>query len=277
MIGAMTHFSLRFAPLFLALLGATAHAQSRDHVVDGNEGYLIGASMSSSSSHVGNAKVQFNLKPMWAFQLGSVRISRSRAGSLMGAGKEKLETGLSTQFNLFTDWDVGASLRIDNGRSFDEDPALAGLPDVRDTVRARFSTGRSFGPRWSWRVSVDQDLLGRAGGLRLNQGVGYRLPVDEQTFLDFSLGTTWGSRRYMQTQYGIDPAAAQATGRRPFVLGNGWESLRAGVQYTHAINDNWVLFGEAEMSNLLRQASRSPLVGRVSTHGLSFGIAYRGK
>ncbi|AOW11854.1 hypothetical protein LPB72_08745 [Hydrogenophaga crassostreae] len=246
-------------------------------VPESDEGYLIGASMASSSSHVGNAKAQYTLKPMWAFQLGSVRVSRSRASSLMSAGREKLETGLSADFDLLSDWRLGASLRVDNGRSFDADPKLAGLPDVRTTLRARLSVSRPLGPRWSWRSSIDQDILGRAGGLRLSQGFGYRWRVSENTHWDLSTSTTWGNGRYLQTQYGISSASAMDTGRTPYLLGSGWESFRTSVQFTHAISENWVTFGGLDLSQLLRGAAHSPLVGRVTTHGLSVGLAYRSR
>jgi MipA family protein len=240
-----------------------------------DEGYLIGASVASSSSHVGHAKAQYTLKPMWAFQLGSVRVSRSRASSLMSAGREKLETGLSTDFDIFSDWRLGASLRVDNGRSFDEDPDLAGLPDVRTTLRARLSVSRPLGPNWHWNASVDQDILGRQGGMRLSQGVGYRWRVSDKTHWDFSTSATWGNGRYLQTQYGIDMASAVNTGRAPYLLGSGWESARTSVQFTHAISEHWVTFGGLDLSRLLRGAAHSPLVGRVTTHGLSVGLAYR--
>jgi MipA family protein len=258
-------------------VGRFALATGALSVPEVDEGYLIGASVASSSSHVGNAKARYTLKPMFAFQLGSVRVSRSRATTLMSAGREKLETGVSTDFDIFSDWRLSASLRVDNGRSFDEDPQLAGLPDVRTTLRARLSTSRPLGGQWSWNASVDQDILGREGGLRLSQGLGYRLRMSENTHWDFSASTTWGNGRYLQTQYGIDTASAANTGRAPYLLGSGWESFRTSVQFTHAINEHWVTFGGLDLSQLLRGAAHSPLVGRVTTHGLSVGVAYRSK
>ena len=267
-----------FGALFLlSPLSAEMAAAGSLSYAEVDKGYLIGASVASSSGHLGRGGVRYNLKPLWAFQVGNVRVSRSRASALMGAGKERLETGLSTEFDLFSEWRLGASLRVDNGRTFAGDPDLVGLPDVRTTLRARGSMSRSFGPRWSWRASVDQDLLGREGGLRLSQGVGYRLPISEQTSLDFSFSTTWGNRRYLQTQYGISLPAAQATGRTAYLIGSGWESARTGVDFTHSISQHWVAFGGMAFSQLLRASAHSPLVGRVTTSGLSLGIAYRSK
>jgi outer membrane protein len=265
-----------FAGAVLAVV-LPAYAVEQVVVSADEEGYLIGGSVASSSSHIGQGKVSYDFKPMWAFQLGPVRVSRSRARSLMGAGKERLETGLSTQFDLYADWRLGASLRLDNGRSFAGDPMLAGLPDVRTTARARLSLGRSLGERWSWNASVDQDLLGRQGGMRLSQGFGYRLPISDKTYWDFSMSSTWGSRRYLQTQYGISDAAAMATGRDAYLIGGGWESFRSSAQLTHVLSDHWIAFGGVDLSRLLRATARSPLVGRVTTHSVSVGLAYRSK
>jgi len=93
--------------------------------------FLIGASVVSGTSHVGTAQsASTDLKPLWAFQLGPLRVSRSRASALMSVGREALETGLSTEFKATEDISLSASLRLDNGRSFADDPLLRGLPGL---------------------------------------------------------------------------------------------------------------------------------------------------
>jgi outer membrane scaffolding protein for murein synthesis (MipA/OmpV family) len=258
-------------------LAGGAHAEDQ-LVIGGDKGYLIGASVVSATGHVGSGgRVSLDLKPMWAFQLGPFRVSRSRANSLMNTGRERLETGLSTEFDWLTDWRLGASLRLDNGRSFDDDDVFRGLPDVPTTLRGRVSTGRPLGERWDWSMNVDHDLLGRKGGMRLGTGVNYRYPLSPRTNWDFSFGGGWGDSRYLRTHYGISNEAAQATGRSPYRLGGGWENVRMGANFETAMTDHWIIFGGLEVSRLLGSTSRSPLVGRVTTHGLSVGLAYRSK
>jgi outer membrane scaffolding protein for murein synthesis (MipA/OmpV family) len=53
--------------------------------------------------------------------------------------------------------------------------------------------------------------------------------------------------------------------------------VRASLQYTHVLSDSWVLFGGVDLSRMLSDPSRSPLVGRKTTHAISAGIAFRGK
>lgn len=258
------------------LCAGTTWANDRDWLtIEGD--YLIGASVVSGNGHVGDAPVRYDFKPMWAFQLGPFRVSRSRASSLMKAGREELETGVSADFGIFNDWRLSASLRMDNGRDFSPDSRFYGLSSVASTLRARVSTGSPLGEHWSWSTSIDKDLLGRRGGARLSAGLSRRIPVTEQNYWDFGLGTTWGDRTYLQTHYGISQAAAQRTGRDPYTLGSGWENVRASLQYTHVLSDSWVLFGGVDLSRMLSDPSRSPLVGRKATHSISAGVAFRGK
>lgn len=259
------------------MLALAAHAEGQIAVRGSDAGYLVGASVVSANGHIGSSVTRYDLKPLWAFQLGPFRVSRSRANSLMRAGRERMETGVSTEFDAFSDWRFGASLRLDNGRSFDGDPEFQGLPDVRTTLRGRLGTGRAFGERWNWSLSFDQDLLGRKGGARVNTGVNYRYPFSERTNMDFSVGAGWGDARYQRTQYGISREAALATGREPYRLGSGWETMRLGAHFDTALSAHWVVFGGLDVSRVLGSTARSPLVGRLVTHGLSLGVAYRSK
>jgi MipA family protein len=264
------------AALLASCLSSPLWASDSDWLsIEGD--YLIGASVVSGNGHVGDAPVRYDLKPMWAFRLGPFRVSRSRASSLLKAGREELETGVSADIGIFEDWRLSASLRMDNGRDFGGDPRFGGLPDVPSTLRWRISTGSSVGERWSWSTSLDRDFLGRGGGARLAGGLNYRYPVTENNYWDIGVGSTWGDGTYQQTNYGISRETAIKSGRAPYTLGGGWENVRASFQYTHVLNDNWVMFGGLDLSRMLSASSRSPLVGRKTTHSISAGIAFRGK
>lgn len=245
-------------------------------VVEFGKDYLIGASLTSSSAHMGRTESSVRLKPVFAFQLGRLRVSRSRANVIMSAGRgEGVETGVSTQLLARQDWSLSASLRLDNGRSFEGDPRWEGLPDIDDTVRGRLSARRSLGARWSTSISIDHDLLDKKGGARIVGGLGYRLPASDMSHWDFSASSSWGSSRYMQTHYGIALPSATRVGASPYTPGSGFESLQLGVDYTHALGENWVAFGGIGFSRLLQPASASPLIDRKSVYGIAIGLAWR--
>ncbi|MCU0763842.1 MAG: MipA/OmpV family protein [Hydrogenophaga sp.] len=237
--------------------------------------YLVGASVVSSTAHIGTGERKVSLKPVWYFQLGPVRVSRSQGSTLLGAGRRSGETGLSAELLAAQDWNIGVSLRMDNGRTFDEEPLFIGLPDIKTTVRARVSARRPVGDRWSWNVNMDQDILGKDGGMRAGAGVNYRYPVSDATHLDLGLSAGWADAKYMRTHFGISPAAAQLVGRAPYSLGSGLEGVQMGIKFTTAVNRRWVVFGGVDLSRLQGDAARSPLVGRPITHTVNIGVAYR--
>ena len=266
--------TLRYLPLML--LGACGWALADSHKDEAaSREFLVGASLESSVGHIGDGKRSLSLKPVWHFQIGSVRVSRSRASTLLGTGRKSGETGVSADFFARDDWSLSASLRMDNGRTFDDDPVWRGLPDIRTTLRGRVSLRRPLDERWSWSASVDQDLLGRNGGMRLNSGFGYVYPVSERTRWDMGVSASWGNARYMQTHFGISPAGASAVGASPYLLGGGWEGVQAGWNASTALSNHWVLFGGVGVSHLRGDAARSPLVTRKTTSSATLGLAYR--
>jgi len=264
--------------LFVLVLATPLWANADDTKEERHQkDYLIGASVVSSTAHIGSGERKVTLKPVWYFQLGPVRVSRSQGSTLLGAGRRSGETGLSTEFLAAQDWNIGLSLRVDNGRTFDNDPQFSGLPDIRTTVRARVSAHRPVGDRWSWNVNMDQDILGKDGGMRAGGGVSYRYPVSETTHLDFGLSAGWADARYMKTHFGISPEAAQRVGQAAYIPGSGWEGIQAGLKFTTALSQRWVVFGGVDLSRLQGGAARSPLVGRPITHSVNVGLAYRNR
>jgi MipA family protein len=267
----------RYLPLLLLGACGWALAETPKEEEERSREFLVGASLESSVGHIGDGQRSLSLKPVWHFQLGPFRVSRSRASTLLGTGRKSGETGVSADFFSRDDWRLSASLRMDNGRTFDDDPVWRGLPDIRTTVRGRVSVRRPLDERWGWNASIDQDLMGREGGMRLNSGVSYVYQFSERTQWDLGLSATWGNARYMQTHFGISPAGAAAVGTSPYLLGGGWEGVQAGWNASTALSARWVLFGGVGVSHLRGDAARSPLVTRKTTSSATLGVAYRNR
>lgn len=257
-------------------LGVWATAQAAEPVaLENRRDYLLGASLVSSAGHVGQTEQRLGLRPLWAFRLGRLRLATGGASSLLSVGRDTVDPGVSAVLATTNGWRFTTSLRHDTGRKSGNDPLLAGLPDVRATLRGRASASLELGPRWSASVSGSQDLLGRGGGFQLNTGLNYRHPVSKQTYWNLGLGAVWGTDLYRQTHYGISPEAALATGRTPYRLGGGWERLSLGWNMTSALSPRWVVFGGLNLSQLQGAAAHSPLVGRKRVYGATLGLAYR--
>lgn len=234
--------------------------------------YLVGAALSSSQSHIGSDERELGLQPILGFWVGRYRLSTGRASSLWNVGRETVvDPGLSTTLLSKSDWSLGASLSWAGGRDSGDDPLLAGVPDLRSTLRGKLSVGYAFAPRWSLGLSSSHDLLGREGGGRYSASLGYRQPLSERSYWDTSFSANWGNRDYMRSHYGI-PAS---TLRAPYQLDGGIEGVSLGLGYTTALNHNWVGYAGLSLSRLLGDAARSPVVGQRQLWGASVGVAYR--
>lgn len=234
--------------------------------------YLLGAALASSQSHIGSDGRELGLQPVLGFWAGRYRLSSGRASSLWNVGRETVvDPGLSTTLLSNSDWSLGASLSWDGGRKSGDEPLLAGVPDLRSTLRGKLSVGYAFAPRWSLGLGSSHDLLGRDGGGRYSASLGYRQPLSERAYWDASLSASWGNRDYMQGHYGI-PASSQRT---PYQPDGGIEGMGLGFGYTTAINHNWVAYASWNLSRLLGDAGCSPVVGTRQVWGASAGVAYR--
>jgi outer membrane scaffolding protein for murein synthesis (MipA/OmpV family) len=259
-----------------AVLGSGLALATEPVTLEASRDYVIGASLVSSAGHLGESEQRLSLRPLWAFQLGRFRLATSRANSLLNVGREAVDPGLSTVLVTDGGWRLSTSLQIRDKRTSGDDPLLSGLPDVRATLLGRASASIALGSRWSGSLSATHDLLDRGAGLGLGAGLGYRYPVSRRTYWDASVGLGWSNAIGRQTTYGIGPEAALASGRAPYSLGAGWDSVGLGWSVTTALSENWVAFGGVSASQLLGAAARSPLVGRTTVYSASLGLAWRG-
>jgi outer membrane scaffolding protein for murein synthesis (MipA/OmpV family) len=239
--------------------------------------YVLGAVVSNGPDYAGGDGRSSHLSPAWALEYGRFRLSTARGSALMGHGLEQRESGATAILAESDRFSLSASLRLDHGRESSDAPLLAGLPEVRSTVRARVSVGYTITSRWSVGAGLSQDILGRDGGAQLNTGVAYTLPITQQTRMVLGAGASFGDRTYLRTRFGV-PAVAGGAGaaRLPaYEPGGGLYSVDLGVGVMTALNRHWVVWGGVGVSQLQGDARRSPLTVRPASYSASMGLAYR--
>lgn len=241
----------------------------------GADDYLLGAMISTSGNHVGEPSRGASLRPLWSLQWRSWRITTTRASALWRLGRDGIDPGVS---RVLVDQDrfrLSASLQLDDGRKSGDDAYLAGVPDVRRTLRGRVTARYSLGPYWSAALAASHDLRNRDGSATLSPSIKYSHPTDAGSLWELSLGATLGNAKHLRTFYGIGEAAAAQSGRAAYLPGGGWTQWQLGLDLSHAIDSHWVVFGSLGWSQLLGDARRSPLVSRKGTWSASAGLAYR--
>lgn len=256
----------------LALLSARAVAQTAPPSPAGDSvesplfnRYVIGGAVGYAPTFAGSAHGAFSAQPLWAFYLGRVRISTSRASALLGFGEDAAGAGASTELLEHKRWRFGAGVRIDAGRQSNDDPALAGLPDVRRTLRGRLYARYDLSTRINTTLTWNPDLLGRGGGSTLTWDVGYRHRVDARTEWTTGAGMTWSSYENMQRYFGTPTVPAAA----------GMRDVHWGIGLTTVLGPRWLAFGGVSANQLLGHAADSPITARDLGWSVSMGLAYR--
>ena len=257
-------------------LGAPATAQNGS-LVDGETPakIVLGASLQSTPEYAGGDRRDLSLKPLWALQYGRVRLSTSGAAAVLGFGADAPGPGASADLLQGDRFKLNFALRLDHGRRSSDSPDLAGLPDVRQTLRGRLAASYKLDAHWTAAASVSQDLLGRAGGALGALDLGYRDRLSDAVHWSAGAGLAFGDGRYMGSYFGVPAGALRLPDRPAFAPGAGLRDVHSGVGLMAALAPSWVAFGGIGYSTLLGDAAASPLTKSRSSWSASLGLAWR--
>ncbi|MES2718178.1 MAG: MipA/OmpV family protein [Pseudomonadota bacterium] len=279
---APRHAALLAACLLPVLVAAAGGPDAAPPPADGSPPradaglrYALGLALIDAPTYAGASGREQKLRPLWALRYGRLRISGARASGLLGPPSVERGSGASADLLDGPRWKLGLGLRIDNGRSAGDDPALAGLPPIRRTLRARLHGGLNLGAGFSSSLSYAADILGRDGGAQLGWGLGYGWTPWPTASASVGLGATWADRRHMQTYFGITPGVAQHNGRMAFVPGAGLRDVHAGLALQVPLQGRWTLVGGLALSQLRGDAAASPLTRRPFGATASLALAWR--
>ncbi len=237
--------------------------------------YALGLAVIDAPTYAGAAGREQKLRPLWSLRYGRFRLSGARSSGLLGAPTAEKGSGASADLVATPRWTLGLGLRFDNGREAGEDPVLAGLPDIRRTLRARLNGGLNLGGGFSTSLSYSADLLGRSGGGQLGWGLGYGWAPWPMARASVGVGATWADQRHMQTYFGIAPDVALRTGRPAYLAGAGLMDLHAGAALQMPLGRRWTLVGALALSQLQGDAAASPLTRQASGATASLALAWR--
>lgn len=236
---------------------------------------VLGANLQYAPEYAGASRHSFDLKPLWALQYGRVRISSSGAAAVLGFGADTPGAGASADLVRTDRFKLRLGLRLDHGRKSSDSADLAGLPDVRNTVRGRVAASYALDEHWTTAASVSQDLLGRDGGALASLDLGYRARLTETTQWSTGVGLAFGNSRYMQSYFGVPEGALRPPRLPSFSPGAGARDVHTGIGLMTTITPRWVAFGGIGYSVLLGDAAASPLTKSRSDWSAAVGLAWR--
>lgn len=238
--------------------------------------YALGLAVIDSPTYAGADGREQKLRLLWSVRHGRFRISGARSSGLMGASTEK-GSGASADLIDGDRFRLALGLRYDNGRSPGDDPALAGLPEIRSTLRGRLQARLDLGGGFGTSLSYSADLLGREGGGQLGWGLGYGWAPWPGSTATAGVGATWADARHMNTYFGIAPDVAARTGRAAYVPGAGLLDLSAGLGLRVPLGPRWVVISGLALTRLQGDAAASPLTRQAQGVTASVALAWLSK
>lgn len=239
--------------------------------------YGLGLAVIDAPTYSGASAREVKLRPLWTVRYGRFRVSGARASALLGDVSGERRSGVQADLLESDRWSLGLGLRFDNGRKPGDDPVLAGLPEIRSTLRARLALGLQIGGGWSSTVAVSSDLLGREGGKQLGLGLDYGFAPWAGARASVGVGATLADRQHMQTHYGIAPEVAARTGRTAYSASAGLLDLHTGAWLRMPLSSRWSLTGALNLAQLQGDAQASPLTRQRTAVTVSVALGWRSR
>lgn len=274
-------FAKLFAAIVLGLAAATVRAASPPASDEpaawwalGSD-YVLGLGVVYGPEYEGADRGAFKARPIWAFTVGKVHLSGSGASAIQSFASLPVGPGLSAEVLSTERLRVGLGLRYDSGRDSGNFPRLAGVHDVRGTLRGRLSASYKLHRDWSARAEISQDLLARQGGAELRVNLNYLHMISGTTSVLAELGFSMADSEYMRTRFGVSAADAAGTAFPAHEPDAGVKDVHLSVGAMTALTPRWVAYARAGVSSLTDDARASPLTRRASSASVSVGIAYR--
>ena len=258
-----------------SLSALSAHAQSADSLptdAPTKIEYGIGLASVYSPEYEGSDRYKIKLRPLLVLQYGRFRFTGARSGAILdrsGVG----ERGASADLINYDRWRASASLRIDSGRQSSDSAYLAGLPNIKQTVRGKLLVAYQWADQHRFDASIAQDLLGRGGGAIAGFDWKYLQRINPATEWFVNAGVTAADKTSMQTNFGVQ--AGTASTLPVFTARSGLRDVHLVSGLRYAINQRWMTFGNVETTTLLGSAANSPLTKVRHSGGLTIGVAYR--
>ena len=215
----------------------------------------------------------FSARPGFFLRYG--RITASSGGGFAARRQDAELRGLGVDLARGDAFDLSLGLRMDSGRDESSSPALAGLGDVKRTLRARIGGSWRFAPGWQLSGNWTVDAFARGGGNLADLKLQHDWQLAPHLSLTSSAAVALGGDRYMQTWFGVTPEQSTRSGYPVYEPNLGLRDLSLALALRAEVGHHWVFIGGPGYTRMLGPAAKSPLVQRRSAWSASAGVGYR--
>lgn len=172
-------------------------------------------------------------------------------------------------------WLLEAIVGFEEGReeSDSDDGRLDGLGDTDEGTEVALQARRAFDT--DWRYWLDGRIVagenGSLGIFGLGRRFGERL---DGSGSEISIVTVFHDSDLANTEFGIDPAQAAASGLNETDLSGGFRSFGVHYNYRTYINDNWQIFAEVLYEHYSSDIADSPISRNDYEAEVGIGFIY---
>ncbi len=203
------------------------------------------------------------------------RITLTGAGGFTTRRQDDVERGLDAELLRRDRVRVNLSLRFDPGRRESESDQLAGMGNIKQTVRSRLGLRWEPAPFWSLSLAGSVNALGNGGGYTVEAGVSRTFVLDARQRVTLGAGFIGAGDRYFQTWYGVTAEQSARSGLPVYEPSAGLRDVHTSATWRIEVNPQWAGFASLGATRLLGAAADSPLTRQRSSVSLSAGIARR--
>ena len=233
----------------------------------------IGPNLSYAPAYAGAQDHRTKLVPGFFLRWGRVTLTNS--SGFVTRRSDDVVRGLGLNLSPSDRIRVNLALRFDAGRSASDSPALAGLGNVRSTVRVRLSGSWLLGDGWRLGSGLSVDAAGRGGGGFADLSIVREQRLSSATTWSWGSSVAVASSGYMRSYFGVNPEQAARTTYPLYAPGAGLRDAAVFANIRSELGPRWVALGGIGASRLLGPAASSPLTQKPTGWGINGGVAWR--
>lgn len=151
---------------------------------------------------------------------------------------------------------------------------LRGLGDVKGSALGVLGLGYKVTDWLNVQLQAEVPVSEQSNGQALHVGIVSPLYASSKNSVALALTGSWGSSKYMQTYYGVNPSQSAASGFARHEAGAGIYAYSLNVDWTHKINESWSVVAATGFTQLTGDAGNSPIVQRKTSPTGSLKVTY---
>jgi outer membrane scaffolding protein for murein synthesis (MipA/OmpV family) len=186
--------------------------------------------------------------------------------------------GIGVNFLRGDHYRIGAAVAYDLGRKERDDYTnLRGMGDISVAPAAKVFASYVLSKKFPLILRLDaRQILGGADGTVGDAGIYMPLPGSSKKFVMFAgPSATFATHRYLQSEFGVTPAQALASGHPEFDAHSGIESVGVGFSATGFLTRHWLVNLDAAITKLKGSANISPITESATQRELAVSVDYQ--